>query len=54
MRNTNIILAGKPEGKRPRRVLGVRRRIILKLILKEIGWESVDWIELAQDCPMVD
>jgi hypothetical protein len=24
-------------------------RIILKLILEEIGWDSVDWIDMAQD-----
>lgn len=29
--------------------LVVNRRIILKLILKEIGHEGVDWINVAQD-----
>jgi hypothetical protein len=39
---------GKPEGKRP---LGrpKRRRESIKMDLKEIGWDGVDWIYLAQD-----
>jgi hypothetical protein len=40
---------GKPEGKRP---LGrPRRRWVdnIKMDLREIGWDGVDWIELAQD-----
>jgi hypothetical protein len=48
-RNSYRILVGKPEGKRP---LGrPRRRWVdnIKIDLREIGWDSVDWIELAQD-----
>jgi hypothetical protein len=48
-RNACRILAGKPEGKRS---LGrPRRRWVdnIKLDLGEIGWDGVDWIELAQD-----
>jgi hypothetical protein len=40
---------GKPERKRP---LGrPRRRLVdnIKMDLREIGWDGVDWIELAQD-----
>jgi hypothetical protein len=40
---------GKPEGKRP---LGrPRRRWVdnIKMDLREIEWDSVDWIDLAQD-----
>jgi hypothetical protein len=40
---------GKPEGKRP---LGrPRRRWVnnIKMDLREIGWDGVDWIYLAQD-----
>jgi hypothetical protein len=40
---------GKPEAKRP---LGIpRRRWVdnIKMDLGEIGWDSRDWIELAQD-----
>jgi hypothetical protein len=47
-RNAYRILVGKPEGKRP---LGrPRRRWVdnIKMYLKEIGWDGVDWIELAQ------
>jgi hypothetical protein len=48
-RNADRILVGKPEGKRP---LGrPRRRWVdnIKMDLTEIGWDGVDWIELAQD-----
>jgi hypothetical protein len=37
------ILVGKPEGKRP---LGRPRR---RWELRETGWSSMDWIDLAQD-----
>jgi hypothetical protein len=43
------ILVGKPEGKRP---LGrPRRRRVdnIKKDLREIGWDGMDWIDLAQD-----
>jgi hypothetical protein len=45
-RNANM---GKPEGKRP---LGrPRRRWVgyIKIDVGEIGWDDMDWIELAQD-----
>jgi hypothetical protein len=48
-RNAYRILVGKPEVKRP---LGSpRRRWVdnIKMDLTEIGWDGVDWIELAQD-----
>jgi hypothetical protein len=48
-RNAYRILVGKPEGKRP---LGrQRRRWVdnIKMNLREIGWDGMDWIELAQD-----
>jgi hypothetical protein len=48
-RNAYRILVGKPERKRP---LGrQRRRWVdnIKIDLKEIGWNGVDWIYLAQD-----
>jgi hypothetical protein len=41
--------SGKPEGRRP---LGrPRRRWMhnIKMNLREIGWNGVDWIDLAQD-----
>jgi hypothetical protein len=43
------ILVGKPEGKRP---LGrPRRRRVdnIKMDLREIGWDGMDWIDLAQN-----
>jgi hypothetical protein len=42
-------LVGKPEVKRP---LGrPRRRWVdnIKIDLREIGWDGIDWIDLAQD-----
>jgi hypothetical protein len=44
-------LVGKPEGKRPlgrprhRWVVNTRN----KMDLREIGWDGIDWIDLAQD-----
>jgi hypothetical protein len=48
-RNAYRILVGKPEGKRS---LGRRRRrwvYNIKMDLREIGWDGVDWIDMAQD-----
>jgi hypothetical protein len=48
-RNAYKILLGKPEGKRP---LGrPRRRWVdnIKMDLREIRWDGVDWIDMAQD-----
>jgi hypothetical protein len=48
-RNACRILVGKPEGRRP---LGSpRRRWVdnIKIDLREIGWDGMDWIDLAQD-----
>jgi hypothetical protein len=49
MRNAYRILEGKPEGKR---LLGrPRHRWVdnIKMDLREIGWDGMDWIYLAQD-----
>jgi hypothetical protein len=49
MRNAYRILVGKPEGKRQ---LGRPRRMWMdniKIDLREIGWDGVDWINVAQD-----
>jgi hypothetical protein len=46
--NACRILVGNPEGKRP---LGrPRRRLVdnTKIHLREIGWDSMDWIDLVQ------
>jgi hypothetical protein len=43
------VLVGKPEGRRP---LGRPRRRWVdnnKMDLREIGWDGVDWVDLAQD-----
>jgi hypothetical protein len=48
-RNSYRILVGKPEGKRP---LGrPKRRWVdnIKTDFREMGWDSMDWIDLAQD-----
>jgi hypothetical protein len=48
-RNACRILVGMPEGKRPLR--RPRRRCVdnIKMDLREIGWDGMDWIDLAQD-----
>jgi hypothetical protein len=48
-RNAYRVLVGKPEGKRP---LGRPRHMWvdnIKMDLGEVGWDGMDWIELAQD-----
>jgi hypothetical protein len=48
-RKVNRVLMGKTEGKRP---LGRPRRRWedgIRMDLREIGWGSVDWIQLAQN-----
>jgi hypothetical protein len=49
MRNAYKMLVRKPEGKRPLRRARHRWYGNIRMDLKEIGWESVDWIHLAQD-----
>jgi hypothetical protein len=48
-RNAYSILVGKPEGKRALGRPGVDGKIILEWVFREVGWERVDWIHLAQD-----
>jgi hypothetical protein len=48
-KNAYRILVGNPEGKRP---LGrTRRRWVdnIKIDLREIEWDDLDWIDLAQN-----
>jgi hypothetical protein len=48
-RNAYMILVGKPEGKRP---LGrPTRRCVdnINMDIGKIGWDGVDWIDMAQD-----
>jgi hypothetical protein len=47
--SVDTILVGKPEGTRP---TGRPRRgwvDNIKMDLREIGWDGVDWIDMAQD-----
>jgi hypothetical protein len=47
-RNAYRILVGNPEGKRPQG--RPRRRWVdnIKMDLREIGWDGMEWIDLAQ------
>jgi hypothetical protein len=49
-RNAYRILLGKPEGRR--RVGSSIRRWVhnIKMDLREIGWDGMDWSDLGQDC----
>jgi ribosome biogenesis protein Nip4 len=48
-RNAYRILVGKPEGRRPLRRPRRRWEDNIEMILRNIGWNSNDWIYLAQD-----
>jgi hypothetical protein len=48
-RDAYEVMIGKPEVKRTHRRLRCRREDNIKMYLQEIGWESVDWIGVAQD-----
>jgi hypothetical protein len=48
-RNSYKILVGKPEGKRPLERPSRRWVDNIKIDLSELGWDSMDWIDLAQD-----
>jgi hypothetical protein len=48
-RNAYRILVGKPEGKRPHGRRRCRWVDSIKIDLREIGWDGMDWIDLAQD-----
>jgi hypothetical protein len=43
------VLVGKPDGKRPPERPRLRCEDNTEMERKEIGWEDVDWIDLAQD-----
>jgi hypothetical protein len=49
MRNAYKILVGNPEGKRPLGKPGRRYEDNMKMVLRERGSESVDWMLLTQD-----
>jgi hypothetical protein len=47
MRNAYIILVGKPEGKKPLRRPSCKWEDNIRIDVREIGWEGVDWMHLA-------
>ena len=47
--NAHRVLVGKPEGQRLFRGRGGRWEDNIEMDLKEIRWEAVDWIDVAQD-----
>jgi hypothetical protein len=49
MRNAYKILVRKPHGKRPFERHRHRWEDNIRMDLKEIVWENVDWIHLSQD-----
>jgi len=40
---------GKPEGKRPLAILWCNEEYDIKMDLKELSWEAMEWIDLSQD-----
>jgi hypothetical protein len=49
MKNSYNILVGKPEGKRPLVRQRCRWEDNIRMDIREIGWEGVDWMNLAPD-----
>jgi hypothetical protein len=49
MKNTYKIFVGKSEGRRPLGRHRLRWEDNIKIELREIGWEGVDWFNLNQD-----
>jgi hypothetical protein len=49
MRNAYKIFVGKPEGKRPDGRPDHRWKDNVRMGIREIGWESVVWVQLAQN-----
>jgi hypothetical protein len=49
MRKVYETLVGKPEGKRPLQRPRHRQEVNIRMTVREIWWEGVDWIHLAQN-----
>jgi hypothetical protein len=54
MRSAYNIFVGKPEGKRPLGRHRHRWENIIRMNLREIGWEGVDWTHPTQDREFLD
>jgi hypothetical protein len=48
-RNAYRILVRQPEGKRPLGRSRYRWVSNIKIDLRDIGWDSMDWVDLVQD-----
>jgi hypothetical protein len=48
-RNPYRILVGKPEGKRPIGISRCRWEDNIKMDLRDIGWNNMDWIHVVLD-----
>jgi hypothetical protein len=48
-RNPYMIMVGKTVGKIPLKTPRRRQVDNIKMDLREIGWDGMDWIELAED-----
>jgi hypothetical protein len=48
-RNVYKVFMGKPEGKRPLGRLRRRWEDGVRMDIREIGWGSVEWMQLTQD-----
>jgi hypothetical protein len=52
MRNAHKILVRKPEGMRPFRRPRHRWEDNIRMDLRKLGWEVVDWMHMAQEGPV--
>jgi hypothetical protein len=43
------VLVGRPEAKRPLGRPRHRHNYSMKMYLQEVGWGSMDWVDMAQD-----
>ena len=46
------VVVGRPDGKRQLGRPGHRWEDIMKMDIQEVGWEGMDWIDLAEDRDM--
>jgi hypothetical protein len=47
--HTDRVFVMKPEGERPLGRPSLRWKDNIKMDLQEVGWEGMDWIDLAED-----